>query len=59
MERTLPQPLHAEVRDANGCWAAVTLIAYAGQDRWQALDADGRPVTVEGKRILSLEGIAS
>jgi hypothetical protein len=54
MERRLPHPLEAEVVDAEGQWARVTLQTYLGDDRWRASRDDGREVTVTASQILSL-----
>jgi hypothetical protein len=54
MERRLPHPLEAEILDAEGQLARVTLLAYLGEDCWRATRDDGREFTVTASQIESL-----
>jgi hypothetical protein len=54
MEKRLPQTLHADIRDADGRWAQVALVAYLGDDRWYARRLDGGDIIVEANQILSV-----
>ena len=54
MDRRLPHPLEAEIADSRGRVGWVTLVAYLGEDRWQADYGEDRSAVVTAAEILSL-----
>jgi hypothetical protein len=54
MEKTLLQPLDAEIVDQQGQWAHAVLAAYLGGNRWRGTLDDGREIVIDAAHVLSL-----
>jgi hypothetical protein len=47
----LPYPLMFETEDLDGRWILVSVLAYLGRNKWEAIDEDGDRVTVDGRHL--------